>query len=224
MKTVTPLLLFGAVLLSACDPACEVFPRVVGSDPPLKRIEVVLGDYARAELMAGVSARGIVGMDRFAGLEPGWTPEKAVEEFGEPLEIVKKNSDETLFVYEREGARAAVVRHTFLPSGGGPQVTSFHLEAYPPADFVESLPRPLRTFIQDHPEVRRISLSSNVPGDWIIAIHLQDGRARHLSAHAAPPPDVLSPESASSPVAALTRSSCSAGVASSSRDRAVLWF
>lgn len=215
MKTVTPLLLFGAVLLSACDPACEVFPGVVASDPPLKRIEVVRGDYARVELMSGVSARGIVGMDRFAGLEPGWTPEKAVEELGEPLDIVKKNSDETLFMYEREGARAAVVRHTFLPSGGGPKATSFHLAAYPSADFVESLPGPLRTFIQDHPEVRRISLSSDVPGDWIIAIHLQDGGVKYLSAHAAPPADVLFPESASRPVAALTRLKCGAEVASS---------
>lgn len=189
MRAVPLLLLLAAMLQAACDPSCELSPRTLPAEPPLKRIEVIRGNFAIVELVSGVSARSIVGADRFAGLEPGWTPEIAEARLGKPLEVVKKNDDETLFVYERQGRRAAVVQQKFVPSGGGPKGTSFHLVAFPSSDFTETLPEPIRNLIRSQRDLRRISLGSGVPGDWNIGIDLADGQVESISAHPAPPTD-----------------------------------
>ena len=199
MRAVQLLLLAGSILHAGCDPACELSPRVLPTAAPLRRVEMIGGDYARVELASGVTARSLVGAERFAGLEPGWTPDVAAAHFGKPSEVVTRNDDETLFVYERQGKRAAVVRQRVVPSGGGPMGTSFHLEAVPSEGFVETLPEPVRDLIRSQPQLRRIDLVSDVPNDWNIEIHVRDGHVDRVSAHAAPPPEILKERDASRP-------------------------
>jgi len=188
MRPVGLLLFLAASLQAACDPACEISPRVLQPKPPLKRVEIIRGSFAAVELVSGVSASGMVGVDRFAGLEPAWTPDIAEARLGKPTEVVKKNDDETLFIYERQGRRAAVVQQKFVPSGGGPKATSYHVVAFPPPDFTDTLPEAIRDLIHSERGLRRINLGSGMAGDWNIDLDLEDGHVTSVTASPPAPP------------------------------------
>jgi len=163
---------------------CDAPPVTVAAKPPLKHIEVY-GHQAIAELVDGVSARTVVGLDLFADLSPGQKPEEIEARIGKPLRLLESEF-ETVFVYEIQGKQVGVVRHTVLQSGGGPSHTSFELRAFPKGEFVTRLPDSLRELIQSESELREIHFRSTVRDGWGIHIRLQDGRVLFVGAVAVP--------------------------------------
>jgi hypothetical protein len=172
----------GTLLCLTCGAACNTAPSRVSVQPPIAGVEAY-GDHAVVELVKGASVRSIVGADLFGDLNPRWTDVEAEARLGKPKEIVKRDNYLTLFVYERQGRRVAVARQTVVPSDGGPLGTSYHLEAFPPEGFVDSLPRSLRQLIQAKGELREIGFRSSDPNDWNIHLHVRDGRVSHVTAH-----------------------------------------
>lgn len=186
MRAAVPYLLLGVALSVSCDPS----PKVHSAEPPLAHVEVY-GGHAVVDLVKGVSVHSIVGADLFADFKPGWTPEEAEARFGKPKEVVREHQDLTLFVYERQGKRVAVVRQTVFPSsGGGPPGTNYYLEAFPPEGFVETLPASLRELIRSEPKLREIGFRSTVLDDWNIHLDVRDGRVSSVEGHEAPPPQM----------------------------------
>jgi hypothetical protein len=177
----------GICFVAALGLACETSPRTVTASPPLRDVKVYGGNEAIADLTEGVSARSVVGNTLFADFEPDWTQETAEAHFGKPSEVTKRGDDVTLFIYERQGKRIAVVRQAVIPTDGGPKTTSFHLEALPQKGFEDTLPQSLREVIRSNPSLRQIHFRSTAPGDWNIHLHLQDGRVSYVSATTLPP-------------------------------------
>lgn len=166
--------------------ACNLSTRAAPAKPPISRIEII-GGQAIVELVKGVSARSIVGLETFGDFMPGWTPADAETRFGKPKEV-SESDYLTLFIYERGGKRVAIGRQKVIQSGGGPPGTSFDLRAFPSEDFLESLPDSLRDLIRSESTLREVHLSSDVAGDWSIHLHVRDGRVSYVSAVQGPPP------------------------------------
>ena len=144
----SPVKISASIVFAAVFPiCCGESPRVITAEAPLKSVEIY-GAMAIADLRSGVAARTVVGPNLFGDFEPGVRPEAIETRFGRAADVVTRGDDLTLFIYERQGQRVAVVRQIVTGSSGGPKGTSYHLEAYPPPHFEETLPQALQDVIR----------------------------------------------------------------------------
>lgn len=179
-----------AVMLAA---ACGAGSRERKGEAPVARVTMDGSEEAFVDLVDGVSARELVGSDLFVGLRPGLSPAEAASALGPPTRT-ETEGDTTLVFYERAGHRAAIASRFIAPSGGGPRTLAHDVRAFPPAGFVETLPKSLRELVRGEPALRRIVLVSKAPEDWHIRLMVQDGRMEYVAASA----HMLSPRAVSS--------------------------
>ncbi len=116
------------VVLAACGGRPP--GRVMAASYPFERIEIA-GDGSEAwvYLAKGVAVGDVIDLTIFGDLDPKVRPKEPCP-FGEPAENVRRKW-ESLCVYNRRGARVAVVRTEELPSGAGDPIPRYELRALP---------------------------------------------------------------------------------------------